>query len=88
MSSTSNNKKFDIKIHGFYAYIKGLEKGLGLVVFSIGDTVDGVKLGIGKTEKFTMKRDEFDALLAYDAIEFVEVLPKFVWKDLRKTYNK
>lgn len=79
----------DIKVHGFYAYVKGLEKGLGLVVFDKTDKmISGVKLCVGKTESFQMTKSEFENLIAYGMIEFVESLPKHVWKDLQKSYTK
>jgi len=81
-------KTSKIEKYGFYAYIKGLEKGLGLVVLGIDTDVSGVKLHIGKIERFSMKKTEFERLLNYDIIEFVDIVPKFVWKEYKKTYDK
>lgn len=85
----SNEKQITIKKHGFYAYLKGLEKGLGIIVFQENqETVEGVKLGVGKTEKVIFKRNVFENLLAYDYLEFVELLPKKIWKEFKKVYEK
>ncbi len=85
----SNKKQTTIKKYGFYAYLKGLEKGLGIIIFEENnDTIEGVKLGIGKTEKVSFKRETFESLLIYDYLEFVELLPKKVWKEFKKIYEK
>lgn len=85
----SNKKQITVKKYGFYAYLKGLEKGLGIIVFQENkETVEGVKLGVGKTEKVIFKRDVFENLLAYDYLEFVELLPKKIWKEFKKVYEK
>lgn len=85
----SNKKQITVKKYGFYAYLKGLEKGLGIIVFQENkETVEGVKLGVGKTEKVFFKRDVFENLLAYDYLEFVELLPKKIWKEFKKVYEK
>ena len=85
----SKEKKIIIKKHGFYAYLKGLEKGLGIIIFKEDDSVvEGVKIGIGKTEKVCFKKETFENLLSYDYLQFVEILPKKVWKEFKKIYEK
>lgn len=78
----------EIKKYGFYAYIKGLEKGLGLVVFDIGKNITGVKLCVGKSEHFSIPKESFETLLAYNTLEFVEIVPKFVWKEMKRSLAK
>jgi hypothetical protein len=86
---TSNKKSICVKKYAFYAYLKGLEKGLGLIIFEENEQkVNGVKIGIGKTEKFSFDRKTFESLLAYEYIEYVESLPKNVWKEFKKIYDQ
>lgn len=85
----STKKDIIIKKYGFYAYLKGLEKGVGFILFNEDDdVVEGVKLSIGKAEKAVFKRKVFEDLLAYDYLEYVELLPKSVWKEFKKIYEK
>lgn len=84
----STEKTTTVKKYAFYAYLKGLEKGLGLIVFDENNQkVSGVKIGIGKSEKFSFDRKTFEDLLAYEYIEYVELLPKSVWKEFKKIYH-
>ena len=87
--SSAKKKILEIRKYGFYAYIKGLDKqGLGVMVFDVDDQeVKGVTLKVGQTLKMSMTRAAFENLLAYEILEFVELLPKTVWKDFKKVYN-
>lgn len=78
----------EIKKYGFYAYVKGLEKGLGIVVLDIGKNITGAKLHVGKTESFSIPKESFETLLAYNTLEFVEIVPKFVWKEMKRSLAK
>lgn len=81
-------KIIDIQKHQLYAYTKELEHGIGLVVFDIDKNISGVKIAMGKTERFSMSRESFESLIIYNKLELVETLPKNIWKDLKKNYNK
>jgi len=80
----------EIKKYGFYAFTKNIsENGVGIIVFdSDSAEVSGVKLQIGKTDKIKIPRKKFESLLAYNILEFIQLLPKNIWKEYKKVYNK
>lgn len=85
----SKEKNILIQKYGFYAYLRGLEKGLGIIVLDVNETeIKGIKIGVGKSEKISLKKNIFESLISYDYIEFVELLPKKVWKEFLKIYEK
>lgn len=89
MAESTEKKEVNVKKYGFYAFTKDLSDGIGLIVFQEdSSTVEGVKLRIGGCEKFSMKRSKFEAILIYNLIEFVEILPKKAWKEYKTIYNK
>lgn len=77
-----------IRKYGIYAFVKDLEKNVAFIVFEeTNDTVEGVVLKIGKTEKKSYKKENFKAFLSYKLLEFIEVLPKKVWKEYYKIFK-
>lgn len=90
MEQSRENLQKKIKKYGFYAYNKDLnENGLGLIIFEEDDkNIKGVRLRVGNSEKFEMTRLFFENLLVYEAIEYIELLPKTVWKEFYKIYKK
>lgn len=78
----------EIKKNGFYAYIKNLQDGLALIVLKNDDLIEGVKLHVGKSERFSFTKEKFDSLLDFQIIEFVEILPRDVIKELQKVFKE
>lgn len=89
MNESNTKKDLTIKRYGFYAYTKGLEHGLGLLVFdSSEEEVKGMKFHVGKVEKFSIPKQTFENLISYEFLEFIELLPKRVWKEYKKIYEQ
>lgn len=90
MEQSSEKLKKQIKKYGFYVYTKNLsENGLGIIIFEENDKiVSGLKLIVDGNEKFEMTRQSFESLIIYDIINFIELLPKTVWKSFYKIYKK
>lgn len=90
MEQSRENLQIKIKKYGFYAFSKDFAKnGMGLIIFEMNDKdIKGIRLKIGNPEKFEMNRTLFENLLVYENIEYVETLPKTVWKDFYKIYKK
>ncbi len=84
-----DKNKIKIKKYSFYAFVKNLEKALMIAVMEItNDQIKGMKIGIGKTEKFSMKIIDFENLIVYGIIELAQIAPKDIRDDLRKNYDK
>ncbi len=90
MEQSRENLEKKIKKYGFYAFGKDFaQNGMGLIIFELDDkTIKGIRLKIGNPEKFEMNRILFENLLVYETIEYVELLPKTVWKEFYKIYKK
>jgi hypothetical protein len=90
MEQSRENLQKKIKKYGFYAFTKDLnENGIGLIIFEEDEkNIKGVRLRVGNSEKFEMTRTIFENLLVYEGIEYVELLPKTVWKEFYKIYKK
>lgn len=90
MEQSRENLDKKIKKYGFYAFSKDFtQNGMGLIIFEMDDkTIKGIRLKIGNPEKFEMNRILFENLLVYENIEYVELLPKSVWKEFYKVYKK
>jgi hypothetical protein len=90
MEQSNEKLKNQIKKYGFYVYTKNLaEYGLGLIIFEENnEIVSGIKLIVGGNEKFEMTRQSFESLIIYDVVNFIELLPKTVWKSFYKIYKK
>lgn len=73
---------------GLYAITQKLEKGVALIVFDVGEQISGVKLGVGKSEKFSLKRTDFENMVSHGLLEYIQLLPKTVWKQYKAVYNK
>lgn len=89
MEESTEKIKKKIKKYGYYAFTKNLtENGLGLIVFDYTDeNVSGIILRVGKSDYFNYKMLKFETMLVYNIIEYVELLPKTVWKEFYKTYK-
>ena len=75
--------------YGFYVYTQGLEKGLGIVIFDITDTdIDCVKYNVGYTERVSLNKSDLQVLLQKGILQFIQIVPKFVRKDLAKAFYK
>lgn len=90
MEQSRENLDKKIKKYGFYAFDKDFaQNGMGLIIFEMDDkNIKGIRLKIGNPEKFEMNRILFENLLVYENIEYVELLPKSVWKEFYKVYKK
>jgi hypothetical protein len=90
MEQSRENLQKKIKKYGFYAFNKDLnENGIGLIIFEEDEkNIKGIRLRVGNSEKFEMTRTIFENLLVYEGIEYVELLPKTVWKEFYKIYKK
>ncbi len=79
----------NIKNYSMFFYTKDLYiNGLSLLVMDIDEKqVSGVRIKTDSTEKFSMKRSEFEALIDADTIKFVEVVPKYVRTEFLKIFN-
>jgi hypothetical protein len=90
MEQSRENLQKKIKKYGFYAFNKDLnENGIGLIIFEEDEkTIKGIRLKVGNSEKFEMSRTTFESLLIYNGIEYIELLPKTVWKEFYKNYKK
>lgn len=76
-----------IERNGMYGYVKNFqENGVGLVVINIGDDIKGIRLKMDGNENFNMSKDDFYKLMDTNAIQFIEILPKFVIKELQDAY--
>jgi hypothetical protein len=91
MAKSTEKTKNEIHIvnHGFYAYTKNLTSGLGLLILDkTVKIISGIKINHNKLEKFSMTYKNFEALLAYNIIQYVETVPKDVWKEMEIVYDK
>jgi hypothetical protein len=88
MSTEKTKNVIHIIPYGYYAYTSKLNQGLGLLIIEKHEkTVSGLKLNIGKIQKFDMSILSFETLLAYNTIEFVEKVPKEVGNEMREMYK-
>lgn len=76
-----------IKKDGMYFYNVNVdENGIGLAVLETGTNISGIRLMKNGNHNFNLTKDQFYFLLDNKIIEFSEVLPGFVTKDLRKGF--
>jgi hypothetical protein len=77
-----------IEKNGMYGFRKNLEQhGVSLVVLEIeGEEVRGMRLLLKGNENFVMKKDAIYSLIDRDMLRFIEILPGFVIKDVKKGY--
>lgn len=89
MSKGKKGNVLHIEIRGYYVYTKNLKDGLGLLIMEIDEKyIGGLKLMIGGAEKFYVKKEEFETLLAYNIIEYTETVPKDVYKEMSMLYTR
>lgn len=77
-----------IEKNGMYGFRKNLEQnGVSLVVLEIEDEeVRGMNLLLNGNRNFTATKDQLFSLLDSDVLRFIEILPGFVIKDVKKGY--
>lgn len=77
-----------IEKNGIYAYTEQIkEKGLAIAVLDHNtEKVEGLRMLLDKAENFSMSYDAFCIECDKGFLAFVEILPKFVIKDLKKIY--
>lgn len=62
-------------------------EGISLAVLEIEDErVKGIRLLLNGNKNFNMSKDEFYRLIDTDRLAFIEILPGFVIKTLKKGY--
>lgn len=78
-----------IEKNGMYGFRKNLEEcGVSLIVLDIdGDDVKGLRLLLNGNRNFSMPKDTFYGMLDSDTLRFIEILPGFVVKDVKKGYQ-
>ena len=88
MSTEKTENVIHIIPYGYYVYTSKLNQGLGLLIIEKHEkTVSGLKLSIGKIQKFNMSILSFETLLAYNTIQFIEKVPKEVGKEMKQMYD-
>jgi hypothetical protein len=62
--------------------------GLSLLLFNINEKeVSGIKTSFNKIERFTMQRSQFESMLDNKILEFAEIAPRDVQKEMSEIYN-
>lgn len=86
--STEKKNTLHIEEQGYYVYTKNLKEGLSLLIIEIDEKyIGGLKMLISGVEKFHMKKSYFETLLAYNILEYVEIVPKDVYKEMVTLYR-
>tara|TARA_R110000868_G_scaffold399978_1_gene674046 strand:- start:479 stop:760 length:282 start_codon:yes stop_codon:yes gene_type:complete len=76
-------------IYAIYGHADGIaKKGYAIVVLKIeNDSVEGIRVGMDRPTNFKMSKDEFYKDMDENTLLFVEVLPKFVIKEMKGIYK-
>ena len=80
----------DVKKYGVYLYTMDLyNNGLSLMPITVTDSiVAGIRTTTSKMIKFNMRRSIFETLCHNRVIEFVEIAPREVQKEMNRIFNE
>lgn len=79
-----------IKKYGVYLYLHDLyNNGLSLMPITVTETtVAGIRTTTGSMSKFNIRRSEFETLCNNQIIQFVEIAPKAVRKEMSALFSE